>query len=101
MRKLEYMKKAEKERQKLLGKASSQGEKHKHDGEEPVKKNSKQRREESRAEARKKIAEGETKTIKRLDLNENSMTLRFRTLLGQLLTLNKFVVTFRTSQFCH
>ena len=85
VRKLEYMKKAEKERQKLLENASSQGEKRKHDGEEPVKKNSKQRREESRAEARKKIAVGETKLIKRLDLNENSMHPKLRSTLDSCL----------------
>jgi protection-of-telomeres protein 1 len=70
-RKHEWWKKFEKQKHHILGEAARLGDKRKA-GVEILKKNSRQRRKESRAAAESKVADAEAKVAKKLDLNENS-----------------------------
>lgn len=69
-RKLDYEKKFEKQKQELLDLAAGVGQKRKQD-DEPIKKNSKQRRREAQAAIEEKVAASEAKLVEKLNLNEN------------------------------
>lgn len=70
-RKRDWWKKFEKQKEDMLDEAAGLGDKRKRNGEDGIKKNSKQRRQERRAAAEGKVADARVKVTKKLDLNEN------------------------------